>query len=325
MKKLMITLFISMLLPGLSFGQEFCVTMEHLKQLIAEDPSIKQKMQTFEENLQQFLIEQGNQLKAANGVVTIPVVFHIVYNTEAENLPELRINEQMEALNRDYSAQTNHGSMGPFPISLMANCEIQFCLAQRDPWGNPTRGIERRETTMLVFPADNSVKHLATGGLDAWDPNKYMNIWVCDMDGLLNYAQFPGSGINSTYGVVDDYMCVGFTGAQPKYDLGAVPTHELGHCFDCRHIWGDDETKCTGSDLCLDTPNQAGPVYDPVCDPSGTMTDACSPNAPGIMYMNFMDYSRDMYKINFTPNQKIPRAPLQAHVIERMCAYRNIL
>jgi hypothetical protein len=301
----MIALLISMFLPGLSSGQEFCVTMEHLQQLIAKDPSIEQKMQAFEEDLQKFLIEQGSQLKATNGVVTLPVVFHIIYNTEAENIPDLRIAEQMEALNRDYSARTNHGSMGPFPPSLMANCEIQFCLAKRDPWGNPTKGIERRETTVSVFPADNSVKYLATGGLDAWDPNKYMNIWVCNMEGLLNYAQFPGSGINSTYGVVDDYMCVGFTNAQPLYDLGAVPTHELGHCFDCRHIWGDDQTACTGSDLCLDTPNQAGPIYDPVCGVGGTLTDACSPNAPGIMYMNFMDYSRDMYKINFTPNQKV--------------------
>jgi len=279
---------------------------------IAEDPSIELKMINFETELQQFISEQGSQLKSANGIITIPVVFHILYKTDDENLPDSRVREQMEALNRDFIGMTNHGTIYPFDTTLKANCGLQFCMAQLDPLGNYTTGIERREVTAENFSANNDMKFFAKGGLDAWDPKKYMNIWVCDLSQYYcGYAQFPGSGINNTYGVVIDFVCFGFTGANFRYNVGATTTHELGHCFDLRHIWGDDESACTGTDYCNDTPNQAG--YNLVA-PAGcdgcVITDACTPTHPGVMYMNFMDYTTGPYMTAFTPDQKTRMMPL---------------
>ncbi|MFA4852515.1 MAG: zinc-dependent metalloprotease, partial [Bacteroidales bacterium] len=114
-----------------------------------------------------------------------------------------------------------------------------------------------------------------------------------------------GGGINATYGVVIHYQYFGVTGATTPYNGGGTTSHEIGHCFNLYHIWGDDGTACTGSDYCTDTPNQADENYTCPDTIGATVTDACSPSSPGVMYMNFMDYSDDACYANFTPNQKL--------------------
>jgi len=129
-----------------------------------------------------------------------------------------------------------------------------------------------------------------------------MNIWVCPLGGgLCGYAQFPTSGVNATFGVVIHYEYFGVTGATAPYNLGGTTSHEIGHCFNLYHIWGDDNGACTGSDYCTDIPNQANYTYGVH---TGVLTDACTSTSPGIMYMNFMDYSDDISYANFTPDQK---------------------
>src|SRR5690606_1866302 len=104
-----------------------------------------------------------------------------------------------------------------------------------------------------------------------WPAEDYLNVWVCNMTGLLRYAQFPVSPLpgleNSsnnrlTDGVViaynvfgsDDY---GSFNLLSKYKKGRTTTHEIGHFLGLRHIWGDDEGSCDGTDYVNDTPNQS--------------------------------------------------------------------
>jgi hypothetical protein len=191
--------------------------------------------------------------------------------------------------------------MYSFPSTLKVNTDLQFCLAQQKPDGSATNGIERRLTTVSSFSTNDNMKHYSTGGLDAWDPTKYMNIWVCNLgSSLCGYAQFPTTGINGNYGVAINYLYFGTTGASAPYNLGGTASHEIGHCFNLYHIWGDDGTACTGTDNCGDTPNQAGPNYGMPAFPHVT----CSNGTLGDMFMNFMDYSDDAAYTNFTPNQK---------------------
>jgi hypothetical protein len=194
--------------------------------------------------------------------------------------------------------------MGAFATTLKTNTELQFCLATKTPTGDASNGIDRKSTTVSQFTSNNNVKHASSGGADQWDPNKYMNIWVCNLGGgLCGYAEFPTSTLSANYGVVIMYQYFGVTGAVSPYNQGGTTTHEIGHCFNLYHIWGDDGTACSGTDLCNDTPNQAGENY--TCPATGaTRTDACSATSPGVMYMNFMDYSDDACYANFTPNQK---------------------
>jgi hypothetical protein len=63
----------------------------------------------------------------------------------------------------------------------------------------------------------DGVKFAVQGGADAWDANRYLNLWVChdlqDASGrsLLGYAQFPG-GPAATDGVVIVHTAFGTTG-----------------------------------------------------------------------------------------------------------------
>ena len=278
-----------------------CGTMEYLAKQEAENPSLIQSRLDFEEFTENWIKNNQEYLNNENkAVVTIPVVVHVVGTATVQNFAiDARVTEQITILNTDYAGQNTH-SMASFATNLKANTELQFCLAQRKPDGTATNGINRVTTTTSTYSTNNLVKTHAP----AWDPTKYMNIWVCNLGtSLCGYAQFPSSGINSTYGVVIHYNYFGLTGSTGyPYNLGATTTHEIGHCFNLYHIWGDDGGSCSGTDYCTDTPNQADANYDQW---TGVHTDACTTTSPGIMYMNFMDYSPDITMSNFTPNQKV--------------------
>jgi hypothetical protein len=281
-------------------AQRKCGTMDYLIQQKADDPSLDLKMQTYEQDPQKWIQNNRTLIKNSKTVITVPVVVHIVYNTSVQNLNDTRVFEQMNVLNRDY-AGLNTNSMGAFSTNLKVNTNIQFCLAQRKPDGSPTNGIERRQTSVLSFTVNDAVKYYAQGGLDSWDPTKYFNIWVCNLGGgYTGYSQFPTTGINATFGSVIGYRYFGITGATAPYNLGETATHEVGHCFNLYHTWGDDYGACNGTDYCDDVPNQADHTYGAY---TGVLTDLCSSVSPGIMYMDFMDYTDDISLANFTPNQ----------------------
>jgi hypothetical protein len=78
---------------------------------------------------------------------------------------------------------------------------------------------------------------------------------------------------------------------------GGTLTHEMGHFFGLKHIWGDDlDYTCEDSDDIDDTPNSEGPYYD--C-PSGTQMSCGISN----MYQNFMDFTDDRCLAAFTNDQ----------------------
>ncbi len=288
--------------------QRKCGTMEYLALQKAADPTLELRIQNYEQALHKWIENNQDYINSSKSTITVPVVVHIVYNSSTENISDTRVYEQISILNTDYGGLNTH-SMQAFDNGLKANTELQFCLAQRTPSGQPTTGIERRQTTLTSFTyVDNAVKYYSKGGLDAWDPTKYINIWVCNLSGgICGYGQFPVGGLTATYGVVINYRYFGKTGAIAPYNLGGTTSHEIGHCFNLYHIWGDDNGLCTGTDYCNDVPNQANYTYGVH---TGVLTDACMTASPGIMYMNFMDYSDDAVYANFTPDQKARIAAL---------------
>ncbi len=276
-----------------------CGTTEYMEQQKLQNPDLENQMLELETWTQEWI--QNNPDYSPKTVVTVPVVVHVLYSTTSQNITDARVQEQIAILNTDYAGSNTH-SMGSFAPGLKSNTELQFCLAKRTPSGAVSTGIERKQTTVSQFTYDDKMKHASSGGLDQWDPKKYMNIWVCNLGGgLCGYAQFPAATLNNNFGVVIHYQYFGKTGASAPYNLGGTTTHEIGHCFNLYHIWGDDGGSCSGTDYCTDTPNQASENYGHL---TGVQTDACSSASPGIMYMNFMDYSDDISYANFTPNQK---------------------
>ena len=202
------------------------------------------------------------------GVVTIPVVVHVVHNpaSPAENISKAQIDSQIDVLNQDFRA-TNPDRVGVPSVwtHLIADCEIEFKLAETDPHGNPTDGVTRTATDKTAFVADeDDVKSSATGGADAWPSDDYLNLWVCGdlRDGSSQpdprVRAVPRRPAGHRWCRHREHLLRHHRHRKPTpFHLGRTATHEIGHWLSLRHIWGDDGSGCGGSDLVDDTPNQA--------------------------------------------------------------------
>ncbi len=285
---------------GIAPNQRTCGTMEVHHKMLKDDPDYAKNLERIEQFTQEYI--KNNQNAKTSAIITIPVVFHVVYENSAENISDLRLNEQLDVLNQDFGKTNTDASLVPSAFqSLHVDTEIRFCLATKDPNGNPTTGITRTSTTVSTFSiSSNNVKFTSSGGKDAWNTDKYLNIWVCDLGtSLLGYAQFPG-GSAATDGVVLNYRYTGKTGAGAPFNKGRTATHEVGHYLNLRHIWGD-ASGCSPDDLVSDTPTQDESSSG--C-PTYPYTDACQTSSPGIMFMNYMDYTDDACMYMFTAGQK---------------------
>jgi len=289
--------FLISLTSLVSFGQQrSCHTMENHERLLMEDPHLFERISKIEQ-FTNFAISSG-KLSHNKAVITIPVVVHVVYNTSAQNVSDAQIQSQIDVLNKDFRKLNTDLNLIPSTFSsLVADAEINFCLANRDPSGNATTGIIRVQTSQTSFSTNDGMKSASSGGSNAWSTNQYLNIWVCNMSGgILGYAQFPG-GAAATDGVVIGYTCFGTTGtAQAPFNKGRTATHEVGHWLNLRHIWGD--ATC-GSDLVSDTPVHNTSNY--AC-PSHPRANSCGTSAE--MFMNYMDYVDDACMQMFSNGQK---------------------
>jgi pregnancy-associated plasma protein-A len=221
------------------------------------------------------------------GCTEIPVVVHVVYKTDEQNISDAQIASQLEVLNADFRKRNADAANVPAPFApLASDARIQFALSE----------VTRTKTTEDSFSDDDGVKRVAK----ALPADTYLNLWVCQLGGgLLGYAQFPG-GPADTDGVVILHSGFGTTGtAAAPFDLGRTTTHEVGHWLNLRHIWGDDGTGCAGDDFVPDTPNQGGPNYGTPAFP----TVSCDNGPNGDMFMDYMDYVDDAAMFLFTTGQ----------------------
>lgn len=277
---------------------------------------------------EQFEIAKNAPLAKSDETYTIPVVFHVVYNTPDQNLEDSIILNQLQVLKNDYQRKNADtiNMRSDFEI-VKGNPNINFILAQVDPDGNPTSGITRTETTLETFSGINfmddleRVKQTTQGGIDPWDQDRYLNIWICNMDffgttALLGYATPPddlpnwppGSNPGLIDGVVVQYQTVGNNnpntvdmGDGPLNMKGRTLTHEVGHYLGLRHIWGDGD--CNEEDGIDDTPNADDQSNFDCDDTKNTCTDNIQNIDLPDMIENYMDYSSEECQNTFTQGQ----------------------
>lgn len=247
--------------------------------------------------------------KALISNVEIPVVFHIVFNPNNGvygNIPDSVVYHQLEALNRDFNClNSDTNSLTDTLTSIVGNFNISFKLAGLDPDGNPTNGITRTITYQPFFSyVDDFVKQTNNGGIDPWDTQKYLNIWICNLSSGLGYSQFPGGPAQSD-GVVISYRVFGnqwypwFTSS--NYTKGRVLVHEIGHWLNLLHPWGNS-SGCQ-SDEVHDTGLQSQPFF-PYDNCPDTSFSSCSFSSPEReIVKNFMDYCSDNCRVMFTKGQ----------------------
>ncbi len=255
-----------------------------------------------EGRLQQYLDWQENSIREFNAhkdqivnrqmneTYQVPVVVHVLYGApNGTNVTDAQIAVMMDNLNKDYS-RTNDDANVTRPMFLpdASAVDIQFCLAQTAPDGTLTTGITRTETTHGWFDPDTNsedAKSTAAGGIDSWDTQTYLNVWICDMTqgsgmGTVGYSTLPGSYGSPTDGFLMDCVAVA------NNSLDRTPTHEIGHYFGLLHPWGPGATgSCTDDDGFTDTPQTSTDNL------GGGCSDVTATCGTDDQIENFMGYS----------------------------------
>lgn len=266
--------------------------------------------------------------KGNNATFRIPVVVHVIHDgvpngsvtgpdptTYEDNIPDSNIYRQIERLNQDFNRINPDAANTVAEFQNVAgNMPIEFVLAAKDPFGNPTTGIDR-----VLYPgfshagfATNQEIETIIKPLTFWDPSRYFNIWTirfAESTGafaLLGYAQFPDSSklagmpadnspqSANTDGIVINPIVFGTTGADDYFSSNSRTTvHEVGHALGLRHIWGDGD--CTATDYVDDTPPASGPSGG--CSLAQVSCDGLN------MVQNYMDYTNGSCQNLFTINQ----------------------
>ncbi|MCB9285066.1 MAG: T9SS type A sorting domain-containing protein [Lewinellaceae bacterium] len=266
-------------------------------------PELQEQAAEWQESMAQWAARYEESLHPRT-LITIPVVVHVVYKDEPQNISQEQIESQLEVLNADYrAANSNLDIVPPIFQNLIADVGIEFCLAAQDPEGKFTTGITRQATAKDNIGIDTDVHYTDKGGADAWDPLHYLNIWVADMgDNIVGRATFPGEAPLAEDGVVIDPRYFGTTGlaaGSDPYHLGRTTVHEIGHYLNLLHPWGSALPDCAGDDGVLDTP-QTDEDYLLECPT--TLQASCGSLD---MYTNFMYYTNDACLAQFTPGQKV--------------------
>jgi hypothetical protein len=210
-------------------------------------------------------------------VVTIPVVFHVVFASNGRgNVTDSQITRQIAEINQNFAG-------GESPQA--ANTEFQFTLQsirrwQNDAWFTDPDSLE----------GEAAMKTPTRQG-DAG----VLNIWSTDTE-FLGYATFPSwyAGDPQLDGVVLQYGSLP-GGDITNFNLGKTATHEVGHWLGLFHTF---QGACSvTNDMVADTPAQA--VETSGC-PAGK--DTC-PAAGVDPIHNYMDYSFDSCYNQFTRGQ----------------------
>ncbi len=339
-------------------AQRRCGIPEYRRLLIAKDPSIAEKLNAQRASLQQvadnYLLQQRpGAFRTTASASPIPVIFHIMVT--ASQLDKMggydgvamRCDSQITVLNRDYNRENADSSIIPCGWKpLYASVGIHFGLAHTGPMGWSTPGYDIR----IIDDAPGGfnqgangsyaeAKHNNTGGLDAWDETKYLNVWCFNFVDIPTNLGFTVSRSDVSWapanevGVCLNYLALG-TASSAKtlnfpsggtYNKGRTMTHECGHFFEIWHTWGDDGPgKCPwnggADDGIADTPPEADAKYGIPTNTitCGTIYDACKDSSTvlmqpyGVASLDFMNYTDDPAMVMFTTQQAAVMASMVA-------------
>ena len=248
---------------------QVCGTDEHHEYMMRTSPQYKtrhlENMAVLKERAKQ---ERLNP-RQSPPVYTIPVVVHIIHLGESigsgTNIPDAQVLDALDGLNARYA---NENGMG-------TDIEINFCLANRDPNGCPTSGINRVDGSGVANYASDGIawgdgcgaNEFEIKALIGWPVDQYYNIWVVrDICGdIAGYAYYPNGDWYD--GTVIDIASMN--------SVSRTLAHELGHGLNLQHTFSGDEdgTVCPNNFDCLED-------GDEICDTPPHKRNDCGINIP---------------------------------------------
>ena len=303
-------------------SQQRCDAGEYFKSKMETDPEFRRNHEMIIRLIEEYYrtIDRDDESSLRGGRIIIPVVVHVLHEGEAvgtgTNVSDVQVQSQIDVMNRDFRKLNADVSTTPAAfLPVTADTRIEFQLAARDPTCGATNGITRQAAGRTFYTASQA-KSAGTGGVDPWDPEKYLNIWVvpdlrsASGNDILGSSSFPADALNQQ-GFVVDFEFLGNIGTgttNPRFNDGRTAVHEFGHFFNLQHIWADDDDRdgvcddppeCDGSDGIDDTPNAGEPNFN---TPVAPLTDCCTAG-DGVMFMNYLDYVDDSAMVMFTQDQ----------------------
>jgi PKD repeat protein len=295
-------LLVSFLLPlSAQFHHEHsCGTELHYQQMLKQDPTLAAKREAYNAEAR---AARNNPVRRA-AKYTIPVVFHVIHTNGAENISREQILDQVRVLNQDFNfLNPNRTKIRSQFTAVAADCQIEFKLANIDPSGKCTDGINR---VYSPYGVDVDQSNATVKSIARWDYTKYLNIWVVTSiqssgnGTTLGYAVFPFATNSAVDGIVMRHDRVGTIGTAVPGDSGRTLTHEVGHWLGLFHTF---QGGCNDDDQCDDTPPVASTFTNASCPANGNSCSNDNPNLPD-QWENYMDYSDGSCMAMFTKQQK---------------------
>ena len=298
-------------LLGITFGQakaqengHWCHTHNVYEEAYNEDPEL---YKSIEREIDEAVIAHSKTAHKVDPNFTyyIPVVFHYFHPEKETNFDRFFSAEDaqgvVDRLNADFN-NTNPDStdIQDFYKARRGNAHIKFLLADYDPDGNVSTGINYVKTDMALPANRNSDEELKY--LSFWPNESYLNFWIVENlkrgGGVLAYATLPESVASGRTRGSEDGV-IGKRDIYKKSPSGRFErhalSHEVGHYLGLRHPFQGDES-IPGSG-CSTLPCKFG--GDKICDipQVDTIHRQCikehntCPNEPIIDNLtNIMDY-----------------------------------
>ena len=228
------------------------------------------------------------------GQLNIVTIFHVML-ADPNEIKDQDIKEQIKILNDCFNTKQNlHPKLVKYDGKKKYNTSIastEFCVS------NNSSGITRK-VFLESNPPDSILKSTQLGGSSPMQPEKYLNIWITQLDkNHAGYAQWPGGSVSTDGIVINADYFANKRDKSRKYEMGRTLVHLVGSYLGLIELWGKVDGICD-DDYVSDTPIHNGPNY--TADGSYHIS-LCTDEIE--LINNYMDCTDDEYVNHFTSGQ----------------------